>query len=1244
MAELDRENKLVLENDFLVVTFPGTKAGFDGVWLKNYASGTLQSTEYNNLASTGEVRLLRGDFHALAVGADEYYSGNQSWIAYGTAISSRDLYGSLDPYGDVEIEAVKVISSDNIDIGSDRQITGQEFTYYFTPDGKGLIKRVRLDVKKTGPQASLLQTVKFIDFNSFSPVGYKTACDYAGFTAWEDGFDYRDMTGFLADWSVDSGLNVSLARGSLYPNLLPAFGDSSWTAVAGSPVVVSGSRLDLAAGDKLYCQVLNAYPANRTLTLNLTVSNLSGALNLKFGTERNGRDIPVAGNTVSVDGTYTFRFTTGYGDNWLYLELEQTGGSCQITDPVVHYLYDGVSYVAPDGSYLANTNLKQCVRVTGSNPQGKRLTLNLSPTRKIAASSGVQLLVRSLDNTEITDGAFQLSFQKPDNSWVDSAMQNLLIDYNETLSGAQQVGFWEDGLFGVKIPDGLDEIKAVAIEFTTTASIDWLLDGFITLGWQKLAVDPGADRRYRVGPVAAGLRSENFSLRGVGLISDRQPSSVAGDRIQVVVVTGPGGYGETAALSFSDVSSVTGVYQLQESSLLTTFSDWDDRVYCAAYDLASVTGYAYPVKVENLTRGEEYTITGSSGTVCEVDISEKDYAFSDSLKITYVYKDWVSSANWSLATDSRGRTAIKWAYNAWTIANDRQAVYVDYPVSSRTDDRLSLCQGTSLHHCSTVRGYYYDPRVSSPLVSTYGNLIFSNPANDVAETALIYYPGAGLDDDALYQKAEEIQELADRLIVNNRSEPLTPAPRNYNLVPHVAFGGEAIAADPLEYLQEVNEKFYRSGVTNTIISGGSLAYLRDRDPQAWWWWGGSLRDNGIDLLSATRAMIRRSLSGGMVGDRLNRHRYLLELTTFAYDHNKRYRSHASVDYQGVEKFKRVWYYEADSGLYTTVVRQTDDFDDTYYDPVTINGDPYYFQYHYLLVIPAFWSITTPKTDWGISEETIYDLMARRIDYTTGHYDCDGVIISELIHYKEGFSDNDFSLYDSWCVTNGYGAQADWPRFGTGNYVDPDDSRVWGWKRYQMKKYITEMATIAHGNGKLLGINVNVQNIIPVANPDNPVWDGYTKGAAPYGGTCVDTLDYSCDRYGTNYDELLKEDIVDLLYVWLYYRYSAFGIQAVYDFAARFSAYKSRMLLTVGLFPKEDPPDAQEVTALVQDLLQDGWNVAYAGYPPMMIRDARWQNVWDNWIDYLPWVDYNREEGRIEVTPRKMGQIPFHVRF
>ncbi len=1240
---------LILENNYLKVTFPGTKAGLSGIWLKGYNAGSAIPTDWNRLSNPEKYpKIMSGDYHGIYALGNEYWSGDVNWFTYKTTMSSQDLYGGQDPNPTpVDTEVVKVVSGDTVNIGSDRAVSGTELTYYFTPDGKGLIKKVRLIIKRRGSLANNLQSVLFMDYVAFSPVSYNSGCNYYQFKEHSLGFDYDTLSAFEADWQADPGLNCSIARQSLYPNILPGFTDSKWQVESGTPAVIDDSHADLTNGDIVYINHHNAYPADRIHTLSLSVQNMSsGTLRVKYGLSRKAIDVEDEAQTLDIttDGTYILQDTASYGDNYLFIKIEQLSGSCQVYAAAVKYLKGGVSYSPYDGSYLANTSLRNCLRVQSSNPDGLRLVHNFAANVKIGAGKGIKIMALSMDNTSIEDGAFKIIFQKPDNSWVESEDINMFVDYNDLYpQGAwARSNLWADSFFGVQLPAGVDEVKAIGIKWTTTEAIDWLLDGFGVMTWQAANIGVGAKCSNNIGLPAATLRQRDMALRGVqGMYHDPPMNTVDDEAISVVVAGGTQPYGEYVQLTFQDNPVLVDIYQINNTKTLNTnWSSWIDRGYELQYT-GGVSNYLYPIKVENITRSEEYNIISSNGGIT-VDISQKDYALTDTLRITYAEKGVVDPSHYSLQQNLRGEWCVKWAYDSWTIANNRGRVYVNYAVDSRTDDIISCAVGGTNHDVNRLQQYYYDMSASPPLCATYSTMVFSDPANEVAETIFAYQPMLNKTGDALHAEAQSLQETLDALYANSRTEPLSPTPRNYNLVPHVAFGGEDIAANPLDYLQQVNDKFYQADCTNAIVSGGSLSYMRDRDMDSWWWWGGALRDNGVDLLTATRNTLRRGLPESIVSKELNRHRYFVELTTFAYEHTKRYNDQASYDNKGNTGFKRVWYYEADSGLYTARTRTWDDFDSNYYDPVVINEEDYYFKYHYVLVIPAFWSVVTPASNWGLNVPTIYDLMRRRIDYICRNYDCEGPIISEMIYYAHSFTANDFSLYNDWRVNvKGLALASDWPRDAVG-YIEVDNLEIWEWKGYYTKQFLTAMATVAHSHNKLLGVNVNVQNVIPIRQPDASVWDGYEKKEGAY-GTCVNTLDYSCDRYGTPYAELLKENICDVFYVWLYYRYSAFGMQTVYDFIERFAQYKERLLVTVGLFPKDDPPPQEEIIPLLQELLQAGFNVAYAGYPPMLIQDQRWADVWSQLTHYVPTVNYNQADAQIEIWPKKVREVPFWLR-
>ncbi len=714
----------------------------------------------------------------------------------------------------------------------------------------------------------------------------------------------------------------------------------------------------------------------------------------------------------------------------------------------------------PDGSLLANTNLRNCIRVQSSNPNGKQLIYNFSSNVKIADGHGIKLMALSLDNTSIEDGAFKVVFQKPDNSWVESESINMFVDYNDLYPQGSwgRFNLWQDSFFGVSVPSGVDEIKAIGIKWTTTQAIDWLLDGFGVLLWQENDRGIGAKPTQHFGLPAGTLRMrESFALRGVqGAKHIPSATDVSGERVSVVVVGGIYPYGEYVPLTFQSSPSVPQVYQIEETALETAWGDWVDDGYQLTYDASGLSNYLYPISVRNLTQGEDYLIISAIGSQITVDTSQKNYTTGDTLRITYAYRDNVDVSHWNLKKNTKDQWCIKWAYDSWTISHNKEPVYVDYTVSLRGDDSLSCVVGAST---ATVNRQVQDyPKLteSSPTLTTYSTMVFQDPSNELTETYTVYYPLLNTQGASLYAKAREVQTTLDQLVLFSRSEPLSPLPRNYNLIPHLAFGGEYIAANPVDYLQETAEKFYTANASNAVVAIGSIAYLRDRDLEAWWFWGYPLRDNGVDLAAASRAILRRGWSEEAVRRDLNQHRYLFELSVFAYEINKRHKDQTAVDYKGETSYRRVWYYQTEDGFYTARTKAWDDFQAGYYDPIVEAGKTYYFQYHYILTIPAMWSVCTPATDWGFSTPTIYDHLKRRIQYLCQRYDCDGIILSELLYYHYSFADNDFTLYNQWRTTiKGWAAATDWPRDTATGYINIDDPELWEWKEnllYQEDAY------------------------------------------------------------------------------------------------------------------------------------------------------------------------------------------------
>ncbi len=360
--------ELILENNYLKVTFPGTKAGFSGIWVKGYNAGGAIPTDWNRLSKPEKYpQLLSGDYHGIYAFSSEYWSGNFNWFTYKTTMSSQDLYGADDPNSSpVEVDVIRIVSGDTVNIGQDRAISGQELSYYFTPDGKGLIKKVRLIIKKLGEKANNLQSILLMDYVAFSPVSYNTRCKYYHFKERQICFNYDSIAAFSADWTADSGLICSIGRTSLYPNLVPGFTDSDWTVQSGLPTVIDDSHINLSAGDIIYINKYNAYPSDRMHSMILSLQNMTaGCLRIKYGLSRNAIDAEDEAQSMEItdNGSYSLQDKTSYGDNWLYIKLEQVSGSCQVYDMAVKYIKAGAAYSAYDNSYLANTSLNNCIRV-----------------------------------------------------------------------------------------------------------------------------------------------------------------------------------------------------------------------------------------------------------------------------------------------------------------------------------------------------------------------------------------------------------------------------------------------------------------------------------------------------------------------------------------------------------------------------------------------------------------------------------------------------------------------------------------------------------------------------------------------------------------------------------------------------------------------------------------------------------------------------------------------------------------
>jgi len=1224
-----------LENANLKAIFTDTGVGINALYLKPayYAKGYAQKTANNNLGVDGSLNLAGSDYHILLFGGVEYNVTDLAWNTTATTVNSRDLYGKFDTFGNIPINVVQAVCIDPVMLNGGRIVTRQEITYFFTLDGKGIVKKVKITLDENPALDNIVESMKVLNFvavnsvigSKFDVQTYYYGTDFLG-------FNYINIAAYNAEWVTDGGLTVTVPKSTLYPNLLPDFNSSEWKNPA---TVIDAKTIDLIAGANTYLCVFNAYPS-RPHYLTFEVQNLSGELQVEFAMARNARNIDTDADlqrvNITENGLQVLVLPLGYDNNWLYVRFNQLTGICRIYEPSVNYRSADVVYVVPGINYLSNHNLRNCIRVQSANPNGLALTKTLPANIKVADGVGLYLGILPLDNTAILDGAFKIGFQKPDNSWVYTGELNLFVDYIDVYGGniAKKANLWENSMIGVPIPAGVDEIKAVKIQFTTTNTIDWLIGQFTCLRWQSEDVGLVSDNRTGFGLNASGIRSREFSLRGAHGLVYSNNTTIKAERINI----------DNRKLSFSNATSISAMYELLDIAAYIPYSSIVDRGYELDIDVSGLSNFSHPMLVKNWNTGTEYKIKRVSGSILTIDTENESPSDTDSIQVQYKEKYTYPASYYTLGLGG----IFTWGLGVYEFLIGK-TLYMNYVVSVRTDNIVGMILGSSNKTNSVRRCLRPDVIESPPLLSNYDIVVFSPVNNSVGEVSFIYYPTKQNVGDSLYSEVQEVQDMLEDLTVLSRQEPLSPTPKNYGLIPHLAFGGEQIAANPIEYLIECRKRFDAAGCNNAIMATGSLSFLYDRDLERWWYWSASLRDLGIDYLHFTRQMLRNNKSESDVSKDIGSHRYFFELTTFSDEHLKYYRNQAAIDYQGEEKYQRVWYYQEPGGLYLAKTHAWEDFQDSYYAPIISNNKTYTFQYHYSLILPAFWSIVTSGSDWGLSENTIYDEIVRRANYLCQNYDTEGIIISELIHYRLSFSANDFILFNNWCVANGHGTQYDWPRFHSNNYADPDNTLVCQWKRWQVKKFLTEISVIVHGYNKLIGVNVLVQNIFAITNTNNPIWTGYEQRYKDeFGSWHVNTLDYNLDRYGTNYEELLASGVVDMFYVWLYHRYSPFGIQTILDFLEKYANYKERMFIGIGLFPFEAPPDHCEIVQLLKIVLSGGWFTTYAGYPPMMIRDEYWQDIWDKIKGYAPRITYNPETAKIIVNPGKAVEVPFNVRF
>jgi len=727
---------LKLSNDNMAMKFDedNPSSGFSEFKLKAdyYYMGYARSTNLNNINSRGEYILSTSDFYSLLIEGVEHEVSSLDWGITKIKVNSKDLYGEYDVYGGVNVDVIKVKTESILATTGNRSIKEQELWYYFTPDGKGIIKKVKIIFNPPVSSAYNLQSIKVLNFVSVNSIAPKFEVESYFFGKKQLGFDYDTLSEVAQDWIKDSGLTISIARNSVYPNLLPAFDPADWNNL---PDIYNSSSIDLKAGDKPYISWFNAYPDARKHYLHFEAQNLTGTLQVSFSMTRNNRNTEIDAQIINItdNGEHIITFPAGYGYDWLYVRFNQLDGVSNVINPYVHYRDLSYTFVAPDGSRLANSNLMNCIRVQSSNPNNKKITTKVfNANLFIGSGKGVGISILSLDGTDIQNGAFEVLFQKSDNTIVTSAIYNMFVDYNEKYVPvgddpiAEQFNQWDDGLFGVAIPAGVDEIKKIGIRFKTTQAIDWLIDNFFVLNWQGSDKGIGSDDRRNFGPGVDGLRSRDFSLRGTHGITFPRNYMVKMER----VIPDP----ETASkLTFSNVTGIKQIYYLVEIPYSVTFSDLQDRGHEAIIDMSGETNYLYAVSVKNSATGEMWRIKSAVGTDIIVDIAERERnSSSDLIIVTYMVKmDIDPTTVWSFVPGG-----ILWDIGASLYSS----AYVDYYVSRRIDDPIGLAQVSSDSQLSTMRVLRLDVALSPPLLANYNIATLTDAENTLCETDFTYYP------------------------------------------------------------------------------------------------------------------------------------------------------------------------------------------------------------------------------------------------------------------------------------------------------------------------------------------------------------------------------------------------------------------------------------------------------------------------------------------------------------------------
>ena len=1274
MKKLD--NPLALVTDHLEVYFDGKSAGPSEIWTVSLTDkGSFVYTENNGIAVDGAMLLSSSYSMYFYYAGLELYSSDFVWIAYQLDINAENLYGKLwqGTPGTV-ISCIKTISSGQHDLGGDRTLDRIENLYYPTIDHKGIHCKTSVKVIKNSEAADAIDSVVYGTLLGISnALVERTNMDYRKIGRFSCGFDYETTTEMDADWTVDAGIGYAPARTGnvVYPNLVPNFDSTEWV-VSGTPTKDSSTAYTLTPGDSLRCWVKTALPVDREgcLTFDVTVNTGELTSRLGFNSTMNKEDFATE-TLYGGTGIKKVRATSSGVDRALFVELINTGlTNISLQNVAVQMKHDAL-YTAHDGSVLSNNSWWNAVRLTGNTLSGKKLVRAFPTPVDVSLSTAIGMWLLPMTSAA-PNPAFRIYFKDELDAVHYSSNLSVWVDWNELFfNQASNFNYWDDGFYWEFIPAGVTHIKEIGIEFLTDDPIDWVVDDLFFFQQQTESNGPGTFKNVRMGLTAPNTRIAERCLSNY-ITGTNPQTDRARDKVQVIVVTEQTSYVEKSRLSASEFMIVTPNPELYRYLAATDTAVWSDLT-----DYGDTATFALPAdcemvnSVSNITKTESYRVIhfDYATKVATLDTKSSTAKDSNTIEFDYRKKEIATlGVDYFVAYNAaKLQWIVDWVDNAWVFARDREFFYCEYDLDTGARDDSSVA--VSLIGDKQVRHVGGDARnvdSASATVVNFSRLFLSQTGNTVGGQLNTFYFHIGKTESEIDIENEIQYKNAIAIDTNSRQEPVTPTPINFNIVPHISFGGEFVAEDPMETLETVGEKLAEGNLSNVIVGGGSLAAAKSRVREHWFAWGSAVMDNGISYVDSMRQIIRRSYENEVVSANINSHRYLVEVTLFNYKWLAKHRDQIGISPNGDERFKRVWYYETAAGDDFYVVQHTvDDFDPSYYGDQNANSKVYQFRYHYLMNYPSLWSAITPGSQWGSGVTTIFDLWMRLAEAYAEDYDTDGVIFSEYImSYKYGCSTNDLTLYNAYRTNNALAPLADWVRTAGGD-VQCDNEELWDWKVWQTNRAMDTAATMLHSHGKWLGCSLEVEPVISVFDETSPVWNGvemeyrdYAFGTDPVSRHWhIRDLSRNCRRYGQDYDELFKAGRVDFGYVWFYHRYTPQqwwdetdpqydpAKDIVKDFIAQYGEYKERMLVGIGLYPRRNPPPtSEEVKIIILKFVKAGFSVAYPGWPRIITVDT-YQDMWAWFSDYVPVVTAvdNGTDTILEIDPKGYGGLAFLVK-